>query len=60
MSEHAPQDIGYDPLIEIIKRRRSVRKFEAGRSVPRITLERELKVPLLSDIHERQEIKWDA
>ena len=40
MSEHAPQDIGYDPLIEIIKRRRSVRKFEAGRSVPRITLEK--------------------
>ncbi len=36
--EITPATAGYDALIDVIRRRRSVRRFEKGRSVPRETL----------------------
>lgn len=38
MTETTPQPIHYDELLEVVHRRRSVRRFEPGRSVPRETL----------------------
>ena len=38
MDTQGPKPIHYDAVIEVRRRRRSVRRFEPGRSVPRETL----------------------
>lgn len=40
MTEDCPDDFGYEQLIDVIRRRRSVRKFDAGQTVNRETLEK--------------------